>query len=142
MKKLFIAIYLITSFSVSSQSKETIGKNIYKIEKALVEKDTFILRELLHSELTLGHSNGWIENRESLLSDLKRERVVYFLFDKVSEVEFTHLSDQMIVSRRGVNVCGSVDGYEFKVMLNILEIWIFEEDIWKLLARQSVNRKL
>ncbi|MDY0090269.1 MAG: nuclear transport factor 2 family protein [Flavobacteriaceae bacterium] len=142
MKKLIFILFFFVGFSAFSQIPEDLIKeNIFKIEKALVEKDTIVLQELLHSDLTLGHSNGWIETKESLFEDLKKGKVFYSFFEKVSEVDFTFSSDEMIITRREINAYGTVDEHEFIVKLNVLEVWILQNNSWLLTARQTVNRK-
>lgn len=142
MKKLILIVFLFVGFSVFSQNpKNLIEENIFKIEKALVEKDTLVLQELLHSDLTLGHSNGWVETKESLFEDLRKGKVSYKFFEKISEVDFTYFSDETVVTRREIKAYGVVDDYEFAVSLNVLEVWVLQDNIWKLLARQSVNSK-
>lgn len=142
MKKLiFIGLFFVGCSVFSQNSEDLIKSTILKIEKALVEKDTLVLQKLLHSDLTLGHSNGWVETKESLLKDLKKEKVSYRVFEKISEVDFTFFSNETAITRREINVCGTVDNDEFTISLNVLEIWVLENNIWKLLARQSVNSK-
>lgn len=142
MKKLIFILFFFVGFSAFSQIPEDLIKeNIFKIEKALVEKDTIVLQELLHSDLTLGHSNGWIETKESLFEDLKKGKVFYSFFEKVSEVDFTFSSDEMIITRREINAYGTVDEHEFIVKLNVLEVWILQNNSRLLTARQTVNRK-
>lgn len=142
MKKLIFILFFFVGFSAFSQIPEDLIKeNIFKIEKALVEKDTLVLQELLHSDLTLGHSNGWIETKESLFEDLKKGKVFYSFFEKVSEVDITFSSNEMIITRREINAYGTVDEHEFIVKLNVLEVWVLQNNSWLLTARQTVNRK-
>src|SRR5690606_8458668 len=100
-------------FGQSSDAAFLIKENILKIENALLKKDTLALQELLHSDLTLGHSNGWIESKESLFEDLTQDNVSYSGFEHIGDVVFAHKSDSLIVTCRNINAYGTVNSYTF-----------------------------
>jgi len=135
----FVALFLVGHFVYSQDTKVKIIKNINAIEKALVQKDTLVLNKLLHTDLTFGHSNGWIESKESLLNDLKNTKVIYTSFENISAVDFTFHSEDIVITRRKITAHGIFRQQNFSINMNVLEIWILNQDIWKLLARQSVN---
>jgi hypothetical protein len=124
-----------------SHLQNTISQHIHLLEKALQNQDTTQLNQLLHPQLTLGHSNGWIENKESLKTDLIRGFVTYQQFVSVGDVDHHLVSDYLIITRRNVDVHGTYDGYPFVSHLQIMEIWTYHNQQWWLTARQSVNRK-
>lgn len=148
MKNLIIILFFTFSLSVySQQTKEEntisllIEETIQNIEETLLKKDTLTVNNLLHNQLTIGHSNGWIESKESLKNDLIKGFVVYDFFQPLGETEFHYISDSLVITRRNVDVHGTYNGHDFISYLNILEIWTFQNKQWLLTARQSVNRK-
>jgi len=92
----------------------------------------------LHKNLSLGHSNGWIETRESLLNSLKDSTVTYTEFKQRAPIEITDETEDRMILRRMLTATGKYKGEDFSADLNILEIWVKEHERWQLLARQSV----
>jgi|SRR5690606_6176676 len=110
-----------------------------ELDDALLKKDTTKLQNLLHKDLTLGHSNGWLETKESLLKNLPTSKIHYHEFNTIEEPEIHHSSKNLKTISRKLTAIGELEDYDFEVDLQILEIWIFEDDRWQLLARQSVE---
>lgn len=145
MKKiLFIALFLAISLSCSVQKKQyqqnKIATLTHKIDRAFIEMDTLTLSGILHDSLTLGHSNNWVETKSSLLKTLMKQDVQYTSMKRIGKPKIHYTSKKIITSRRNLDVKGTYKKTRFDVKLNILEIWIFDEHRWQLLARQSVNR--
>lgn len=88
----------------------------------------------------MGHSNGWLETKPDLLHTLIDEGVIYTAIEMMGEPEVHSSSENLITTRRDINVSGVVNKTPFDVKLNVLEVWISENKEWQLLARQSVNR--
>jgi len=140
MKKIIlIALFFNLFFGYSQNAKIQIAENIQKIEKALIEKDSIALQNLLHEELSFGHSNAHIETKQNVLSNAKTNKIVYNSFEKKSDINFTFSSDNTIVTRREINANGTFKQYDFDLDMNVLEVWIFDQNVWKLLARQGVK---
>lgn len=124
-----------------TDAKGTIENHMRSMDTALMEQDTLTLATLLHDDLTLGHSNSWIEAKPGLLETLVQGGVVYESIRIAGSPAFHYQSDNLITTRRDLDVEGVVNETSFSVQLNVLEVWIFEDSSWQLLARQSVNRK-
>jgi len=120
---------------------EEIYLKMSQIDQAFIAKDTSALTKILHNDLTLGHSNGWIETKSELLETLMNEGVIYLKIVTAEPFSIHHTSDNLISTRRKIDVTGLLKTMPFEVKLNVLEVWIYKEENWQLLARQSVNRK-
>jgi len=105
----------------------------------LLRKDTASIKELLHEKLSFGHSNGWVETKESLLKSLPTSKVKYIRFSPHGKVNATFINDKIVTLKREQTVAGEYEGEPFEVDLKIMEVWIYEDDRWQLLARQSVE---
>lgn len=116
-----------------------IMQSIAQLDQSLLDKDTLTLQKLLHSNLTLGHSNAWIETKESLIKNLPTQQVTYQSFTAVSPIEMKAIQTNVIWTRRDVWVQGTYQGKLFDMKLRILEIWTQENQHWQLVARQSVE---
>lgn len=116
-----------------------IMQSIAQLDQSLLDKDTLTLQKLLHSNLTLGHSNAWIETKESLIRNLPTQQVTYQSFTSVSPIEMKAIQTNVVWTRRDVWVQGTYQGKSFDMKLRILEIWTQENQAWQLVARQSVE---
>ena len=142
---LFIWALLFFHFISCAQKMENkhyavIAENCKMLDKALVQKDTLTLNNLLHAGLSLGHSNGWLEKKTDLLRTLKTEKISYLAIDQVGAVVIQYEKKDLITTRRDLDVTGLLEGKSFDSKLHALEVWIKERGKWQLLARQSVKR--
>jgi len=139
MKKiLLVGLFFNLFFGYSQTLQIKITENIRKIEKALIEKDSIVLQNLLHDNLSFGHSNAYIETKLDILNDLRTKKITYIFFE-TNSIDFTFLSDNKVVTRREINAKGRFKQYDFDLDMNVLEVWIFDQNVWKLLARQGVK---
>jgi len=137
-----LLIYFISwSQKVENKNNPILAENCTILDKALIQKDTLTLNILLHTSLSFGHSNGWLEKKSDLLQTLKTEKVSYLAIDPVGTAVIQHQTKNLITSRRDIDVTGQLEGTAFNMKLNVLEVWIKEKGKWQLLARQSVKRK-
>jgi hypothetical protein len=142
MVRLFFVLALLTFSGTFAQEASPFNKSItYELDEALIRKDTASLANLLHNNLTMGHSNGWLETKSALLQTLTSGDLTYNSIIKKSDLLIYHQTEKLLSTRRAIDVSGFLGEASFEVQLNVMEIWIFENNRWQLLARQSVNRK-
>jgi len=145
LKKCTLIVMLLSAVVCAQNSTlndwEEITLNMTHINEALIAKDTSALAVLLHNDLTLGHSNGWLETKPNLLKTLVEEGVIYTSIETIGEPEIHYSSEKLKTTRRNIDVSGILSDTTFGVKLNVLEVWILENGTWQLLARQSVNRR-
>ena len=110
-----------------------------QLDDALIKKDTTTLKLLLHRELSFGHSNGWIETKASLLKDLPASKVDYNQFQRLNNCVIRPITEQLRMVRRDIKASGTYKGKAFEVNLRVMEIWLYEQERWQLVARQSVD---
>lgn len=146
MRKIIILSLLVFLTISCKQKQESFEKVVVEntmqtLDSALIQKDTLTLRKLLHDDLSLGHSNGWIENKTDLLQTLVNSGVIYHTIQISETPIIKYKSENILTTRRDIDVEGIVNNTPFSVQLNVLEVWIQNKDAVQLLARQSVNRK-
>ena len=109
-----------------------------RLDSALKKNDTIDLKLILHTQLSLGHSNGLIEDKNILLEHLRSGYLKYNRIQEegVKEVQFVQ---NIATVRRQVKVSGALNGLSFDIKLKVLEVWLKEHKEWKLLCRQSVK---
>lgn len=134
-----IFVFIQVSFSQTQNDYDPDFQHCILLDSYLIEKDVTNLNSILHPNLSLGHSNGWIETKESLLENLPTSKIKYhvFLYHGTPEVHFQNHEIKSI--RRNLTAKGSLNEKEFEVDLKILEVWILVNENWQLLSRQSVE---
>lgn len=142
--KLFSFCLIFTSSFLFSQEKTQIQYSkkfqfCQELDQALLKKDVRKLEDLLHTHLSLGHSNGWVETKESLLKQLPTSAVQYIQFEYQNEPEIHYEKENLISLRRNLTAIGKLKEKPFEVDLKILEVWSKENGFWQLLSRQSVE---
>jgi hypothetical protein len=116
---------------------KSLGHAIKDFDRALVSRDTITLKYLLEDQVSYGHSNGWIQTKKDVTADLYNGKIKYrdikqadqeiVIEDKAASVRFTTTTD--------VEMGGKAMTFKLKV----LQMWIWENAHWVLLARQSVK---
>jgi len=133
--RLTIVVLLISFFSFGQTSY--LRAAVAKLDKALIEKDTAILKQLLHDNVTYGHSNGWVETKADVLKDLTSGKLVYHTIKPDSSTWKTEVNWASRRSKTRVEV--SLNGNRMDLNLHVLEVWLKTNKGWQLIARQSTK---
>jgi hypothetical protein len=125
--------FLTTGFAQTSFLKEAVAK----LDKALTTRDTTTLKQLLHKDVSYGHSNAWVENKNEMISHLGSGKISY---NKIENKDFiwTAAKDWATV-RSTASIDYVLDGKAGALNLYILQVWIKTNRGWQLLARQSTK---
>jgi len=95
---------------------------------------------LFSDDVSFGHSNGWIQNKEDFRTDFESRKVKYQSIKQTELKEFK-VKNKFANIRRIIAVKGLYKNDEFEMKLSVLEFWIRQKGIWKLWSRQSVGLK-
>lgn len=137
MKLIFIAIFVSISSLVFAQDTVQLKKVTELFNNALLEKDTNLIKQLVLEQISYGHSNGWLQTKQDLITDFATGKIEY---TKIEEGEkFFTKTKQAIAVRNISKVEGVVNGYVFSMSLQVLQVWKKVKKNWVLLARQSVK---
>lgn len=109
-----------------------------KLDAALLQKKEADLKTVLHKDLSFGHSNGWIQNKNDVLSDFKSGKLVY---NKIvnNSAAIVNISKKFATVKTNTNAEGVVNGTAFKMTLHVMQFWIKTKNGWQLIARQSAK---
>ena len=137
MKLIFVAIFVSISSLVFAQDTVQLKKVTELFNNALLTKDTNLIKQLVHKQISYGHSNGWLQTKQDLITDFATGKIEY---TKIEEGEkFFTKTKQAIAVRNISKVEGVVNGYVFSMSLQVLQVWKKVKKNWVLLARQSVK---
>jgi hypothetical protein len=143
MKKL-ITVFLILSLLVAKSSFTQVDSislktTMQQLDKALLGKDEAALKQVLHKNLSFGHSNGWIQKKEDVLGDFKSGKLTYNKIEN-SSVAIIDISKKWATVKATTNAEGVVNGNAFKLTLHVMQVWMNTKKGWQLYARQSAKQ--
>ena len=130
---LLIALSPIFSFAQSSFLKEAVTK----LDRALIAKDTVILKQLLNNAVSYGHSNGWVETKAEVIKDLVTQKLTYYKID-TKDVKWTVINN-VATLRNTSDIKYELDGKLGELKLHVLQVWLKTNKGWQLLTRQSAK---
>jgi hypothetical protein len=136
MRICFLIILFFVSCSGFSQTS-FLKDAMVKLDRALVQKDTVTLKQLLHKDVTYGHSNGWVQTKTDVINDLVSGKLVYTKIES-KDLAWTVSKDWTAV-RSSTKVEANLNGNKLELNLHVLEVWQKTNKGWQLIARQSTK---
>lgn len=110
---------------------------VTRLDKALVENDTVALKQLLHKDVTYGHSNGWVQTKQDVINDMVSGKLLYSKIES-SDLKWTVSKDWTSV-RSTTTVEATLNGNKVDLKLHVLEVWQKTNKGWQMIARQSTK---
>src|SRR5438552_822734 len=139
MRFLFMICLMIAGLTVVAQTDTASLKDaLSRLDKALLNKDEPALQQLLHKDVSYGHSSGWVQNKNDILADFKSGKLVYSKIEN-SSVIIVSQNKKWATVRTNTNAEGEIDHKPFQLKLHVLQVWIKTKKGWQLLARQSTK---
>jgi len=139
MKKLvLILIAASLSFVVQAQDTTAVKAALDGLELALVSGDTTATKALLHDDIAFGHSNGWVQDKKTVIADMASGFLHYQSIDR-HDLRIERKGDRAVVKER-LTAKGTRDGKEFQSELFVLWLWQKDKQGWRVLMRQSAKQ--
>lgn len=136
MKTTAVILSLLVFNAVSAQTA-FLKEAVSKLDKAMVAKDTVVLKQLLHTDLSYGHSSAWVETKGDLLKNLFNGKMTY---QKIEAGKHQWLANKDWANVRStMDIDYIMDGKESSVKLHVLQVWMKTNKGWQLIARQSTK---
>lgn len=136
MKTVFTILLVFVS-AISFAQTSFLKNATAKLDKALLEKDTTTLKQILHADASYGHSNGWVQTKADVVKDVVSGKLNYTAIAN-SEEKWVMGKDWASL-RCTSNVKYIMNGKEAAVKLHVLQVWMKTGKGWQLLARQSTK---
>lgn len=108
------------------------------LNNALVNKDTTMLKQLLHDKLVYGHSNNWKESKQEVMNDLYSGILTYKSIRNLADPEII-IEGSTAVVRANAEVDILYKEKTMQLKLHSLQVWVKQKKNWVLLSRQSVK---
>jgi hypothetical protein len=140
VKLLFtIALFFTGLITVAQIDSLGLKEAMQKLDKALLEKNETVLKQVLHKNVSFGHSNGWIQRKDDILGDFKSGKLTYNKIEN-SSTAIIDISKKWATIKITTNAEGVVNGNTFKLTLHVLQVWMNTKKGWQLYARQSAKQ--
>ncbi|WP_313599824.1 nuclear transport factor 2 family protein [Epilithonimonas vandammei] len=137
---LLFCLFFFVGFSQTYSKKEkALLIQVSKLD-SLMENNNSKILELFSDDVSFGHSNGWIQNKDDFKKDFESGKVKYQSVKQTELKEFK-IKNKFANIRRIIAVKGLYKNETFEMKLSVLEFWIQQKGIWKLWSRQSVSLK-
>ena len=137
MRYLLTILCVFISLNVFAQDAAGLKEAITGFNTALVNRDTVALKTLVSDKLSYGHSNGWVQTKKDIVDDLYNGKISYATIGQ-GEEDIVQEGNTACV-RNEVSIVAIMNGKKLQFKLKVLQVWIWNEEGWKLLARQSVK---
>lgn len=101
----------------------------------MIKKQLDSLKNILDERVVYVHSNGWVENKQEILDDLKSGKLIMNSVT-VKEAKARVYKGAVIVNGSGIfNVM--VDGNAVEINLLYTEVYVRKKDDWLLVSRHA-----
>jgi len=139
---MFLSILGVYSLPLVGQKaeKSKVEAAVEQLKSAMITPDKKFLDDLILDELSYGHYNGKVEDKDSFIDNLMNGRSD-FVSIVLSNQEVIVVGKSAIV-RHTLDAVTNDKGQPGSVRLHIMTVWSKQKGKWKLLARQAVKTNL
>ncbi len=134
-----IGLFFVSLVSIAQIDSIGLKTAMQKLDRALLDKDEVVLKQVLHKDLSFGHSNGWIQTKNDILNDFRSGKLVYNKME-VNSADILSISNKWATVKTNTSAEGSVNGTAFKLTLHVMHVWMNTKKGWQLYARQSAKQ--
>ena len=134
---IFLVFFVFGFSQAFSRQEKSLMSQVSKLD-SLMENNNSKILELFSDDVSFGHSNGWIQNKDDFKKDFESGKVKYQSV-KQTELKELKIKNKFANIRRIIAVKGLYKNETFEMKLSVLEFWIQQKGIWKLWSRQSVK---
>jgi len=132
-----LILLLFVHVAVYAQKDTILVKRCIDFHQKLIANDKSLIN-YLDDNLSYGHSNGWLESRQDMLSNLNSGKIKY---NGIEEDSITSVADKELGWVRFVaDMNVEMNGKPVTFRLKVLEVWRQKDGSWKLYARQAVRQ--
>ena len=135
--KIFLFIISFLTVTVVSAQTSFLKDAAGKLDKALIQKDTVTLKQLLNNDVSYGHSNGWVQSKNDIIKDLYNGKLAYKKIDHKNIKWVTGADWGTLRSTDEIEYV--LDGKPATLKLHVLHVWLKTGRGWQLIARQSTK---
>jgi len=131
------AAAFLSAREAAAQSGEDTAVNqaVEAMRKAMVDADRARLETLVADQLSYGHSAGVVETKQQFLDVIASKKTTY---KSINLLEPTvSVVGNNAIARHIFTAEFETDGKPATARVGVLQVWLKQNDQWKLLARQA-----
>jgi hypothetical protein len=120
-----------------AQNAEALRQAVADFNTALIQKDSAMLKKLLHEKLKYGHSSAWIETKPEVIKNLYNGKLTY---NKIEQTPADMTIEGNVASvRANADIDVVLNNKQLPFKLHIMQVWVWEKKKWQMLSRQSTK---
>lgn len=135
---LCLIVLFVSGGVVAQQDSSGVLLAVQQFEKALLEKNEALIETLVSPQLIFGHSNGWVQDKQAVLKDMRSGHLSYLQINP-SGIRIRMMGKKAVVEEK-VEVEVKLDATQVKLKLFVLQYWERHKGQWKLVLRQSAKQ--
>jgi hypothetical protein len=113
----------------------SVARSVEILRKALLEADRSRLEQVASTQISYGHSDGRVQNKEEFIHGVMTRK------QTVKSLEFPELKIAVVgnaaIARHIYLAQSELDGKATTTRIGVLQVWQKQDGGWKLLARQG-----
>ena len=135
MRYIVTIVLLFISLSVFAQVDARLQKACNDLNKAMLNRDTAMLKKLVDNKIQYGHSNGWIQARQDIINDMYNGKLTYTDIQQ-SDMQ-VRMEGNIALVRSKMAIDAAMNSKVVQFRLVVLQIWKKEKTGWVLIGRQA-----
>jgi len=135
----FTVLFVFGLTAVAQPDSLSLKETMKQLDEALLGKKENILLQVLHKDLSFGHSNGWAQSKKEVVDDMRSGKLIYKKIENTS-AQIVAINKKWATVRTNTHAEGTVNGNEFNLTLHVLQVWQKTKKGWQLIARQSAKQ--
>ena len=136
---LFVMILLSQNILAQTKAEKEVSKAVEDFRKAMIDPDKETLNKLVSSDLSYGHSDGKLDDKQSFMENFLSGKYDFVTIDLSNQTVVVHGNTAIV--RHILNADTNDSNIPGTVKLSVLTVWEKQNGQWKLLARQAVRPK-
>lgn len=137
----FLTFWIFLFIASSSLAQTKAHRQLESLElqrfRAMTEKDTAFLQEVLDAGLTYTHSNGLVETKSEHIANIQTGKLVYQSM-KPEGMKVKVYGKSAVITGI-VEVAGILNEKKFNVRLHYTDMYVKKKGKWRLAAWQSTS---
>jgi len=123
------------SVGAEAGDEESVAQSVETLRKALLEADKAKLDQVASPQISYGHSDGRVQNKEQFINGVMTRK------QTVKSLDFPELKVAVVgnaaIARHIYLSQSELDGKPTTTRIGALQVWQKQDGGWKLLARQG-----
>jgi hypothetical protein len=142
MKKVWLLIFcmLLQGMTLMAQSKDeqAVADVVRQLNQAMIDGNQIILNQLASENLSYGHSNGLVENKNTFVASIVDGKFGFTSIDLADQT--ITITNNVAIVRHKFSAATDDKGKEpGRANIAVMQVWQKEKGKWLLIGRQATK---